>query len=176
MVMVAVPIFYSTLPNYNLFLRFLFKKLVQGQYCKTFYGRNLCITIVSLCICHCQTLPPMSTNRCREGSIFYSGASFDCKYQTRLEAACSNYLCFGLQYCNTMFVERLVRYSALFTFIFGWHVSAVSLPSGDIILAQLAYPMNDVIFCLHQEQLTYLSTYIDCSINYDRKIFHNTDP
>ncbi len=151
MVMVAVPIFHSTLPNYNLFLRFLFKKLVQGQSCKTFYGRNLFSAIVSQRICYCQTLPPMSTNRCREGSIFHSGNSFDCKYQTRLEASCSNYLCFGLQYCNTMFVEGQVRYSTLFTILVGWHASDVSLPPSDIILARLAYPLNDIIFCLHQE-------------------------
>jgi hypothetical protein len=32
----------------------------------------------------------------------------------------------------------------------GWHTSSVSLPPGDVILAQLACPQNDVIFCLQQ--------------------------
>jgi hypothetical protein len=41
-----------------------------------------------------------------------------------------------------------------------WHVSAVSLPPGDVILAQLSCPLNDVIFCLQREQLTILSTNI----------------
>jgi hypothetical protein len=63
----------------------------------------------------------------------------------------------------SMFVERVVSYSALFTFLVGWHASAVCLPPGFVILAQLACPMNDVNLCLHQEQLTYLSTKIDVS-------------
>jgi hypothetical protein len=45
-----------------------------------------------------------------------------------------------------MFVERKVRYSALFTFLVGWHGSAVGLPPGDVIFAQLASPLNDIIF------------------------------
>jgi hypothetical protein len=45
-----------------------------------------------------------------------------------------------------MFVEREVSYSAGFTFLVMWHASAVSLPPGDVILAQLACPLNDVIF------------------------------
>jgi hypothetical protein len=31
----------------------------------------------------------------------------------------------------------------------GWHVSAVSLPPGDVTFAELACPLNDIIFCLH---------------------------
>jgi hypothetical protein len=46
---------------------------------------------------------------------------------------------------------RYVSYSALFTFLVGWHTSAVSLALSDVILAELACPSNDVIFCLHQE-------------------------
>jgi hypothetical protein len=42
-------------------------------------------------------------------------------------------------------------YSALSTFLVGWHTGAVSLPPDDIILAQLGYPLNNAIFCLHQE-------------------------
>jgi hypothetical protein len=48
-----------------------------------------------------------------------------------------------------MFVERWVSYSALFTFLVGWYASAVSLPPDDVIFAQLACPLNDIIFCLH---------------------------
>jgi hypothetical protein len=50
-----------------------------------------------------------------------------------------------------MFVERVVSYSALFTFLVGGHANAVSLPPGDINLAQLAGPMNDFNLYLHQE-------------------------
>ncbi len=48
-----------------------------------------------------------------------------------------------------MFVERKVRYSALFTNLVRWHASDVSFPLSDIILAQLACPMIDVMFWLH---------------------------
>jgi len=34
------------------------------------------------------------------------------------------------------------------------------LPPGDIIFAQLAYPLNGITFCLRRELLTYLSTNI----------------
>jgi hypothetical protein len=51
----------------------------------------------------------------------------------------------------TMFVERWVSYLALFTYLVGWHASAVSLPPGDVILVWLACPLNEIIFCLHQE-------------------------
>ncbi len=48
-----------------------------------------------------------------------------------------------------MFVERKVRYSALFTNLVGWPAGAVSFPPSDVILALLAYPLSDVMFCLH---------------------------
>jgi hypothetical protein len=48
-----------------------------------------------------------------------------------------------------MFVERKVHYSALFTNLVGWYPGAVSLPLSDAILAQLASPLSDVMFCLH---------------------------
>ncbi len=48
-------------------------------------------------------------------------------------------------------VCKEIGYFALFTFLVGWHTCVVSLPTGDVIFAQLAYPLNDVIFCLHQE-------------------------
>ncbi len=59
--------------------------------------------------------------------------------------------------------QRQVSYSALFTFLVGWHASIVSLPPGDVILAQLACPLNDGTFSLHMEQQTYPSTNI---VNY----------
>ncbi len=49
---------------------------------------------------------------------------------------------------QAMFVERKVCYSALFTNLVRWHTSAVSFPS-DIILAQLACHMSDIMFRLH---------------------------
>jgi hypothetical protein len=57
-----------------------------------------------------------------------------------------------------MFVERKVRYTALFTNLVGWHASAVSFPLSDVILAQLACPLSDVMFCLHSGR-TNLSLY-----------------
>jgi hypothetical protein len=51
----------------------------------------------------------------------------------------------------------------LFTLLVGWYASAVSLPLGDVILAQLVCPLNIIIFCLHQKLLTYLSTNIEGS-------------
>ncbi len=57
-----------------------------------------------------------------------------------------------------MWAERQVSYSALFTYLVGWHAGAVRLPPADVIFTQLACPLNDVIFCLHLEQPTFLST------------------
>jgi hypothetical protein len=48
-----------------------------------------------------------------------------------------------------MFVERKVHYSVLFTNLVRWHAGAVSFPLSDVILAQLARPLSDVMFCLH---------------------------
>jgi hypothetical protein len=50
-----------------------------------------------------------------------------------------------------------IKYS---TFLVGRHASVISLPPGDIILSQLACPLNDSIFCLLMEYITYLSTNI----------------
>ncbi len=57
-----------------------------------------------------------------------------------------------------MFVERKVRFSALFTYLVGWHARAVSFPLSDVILAQQASPMSDVMLCLHSG-ITNLSLY-----------------
>ncbi len=48
-----------------------------------------------------------------------------------------------------MFVERKVCYSALFANLVRWHAGALSFPLSDIILAQPAYPLSDIMFCLH---------------------------
>jgi hypothetical protein len=48
-----------------------------------------------------------------------------------------------------MFIERKVRYSALFTNLVGWHAGAISFLLSDVILAQLACPLSDVMLCLH---------------------------
>jgi hypothetical protein len=42
-----------------------------------------------------------------------------------------------LSVLHSMFVERRVCYSALFTNLVWWHASAVSFPLSDVILAQL---------------------------------------
>jgi hypothetical protein len=60
-----------------------------------------------------------------------------------------------------MFVERKVLYSALFTNLVGWHASAVSFPQSDVILAQLACSLSDIMFYLHSG-ITNLSLYIHC--------------
>jgi hypothetical protein len=52
---------------------------------------------------------------------------------------------------STFILISMVTFSALFTFWVGWHPSAVNLPPGDVIFAQLACPLNDIIFSLHWE-------------------------
>ncbi len=43
-------------------------------------------------------------------------------------------------------INREMGYLLSFVyFLFGWHASAASLPLGDIILAKLACPLNDII-------------------------------
>jgi hypothetical protein len=72
-----------------------------------------------------------------------------------------------------MFIERWVSYSALFTFLVGWHASAVTLPQGDIILAQLACPLNNVIF-LFTSGIAKLSLYKYCGmVSYITFLFVN---
>ncbi len=46
-----------------------------------------------------------------------------------------------------MFVVRKVCYSALFTNLVKWHASAFSFPLSDVILAQLACTLRDIMFC-----------------------------
>jgi hypothetical protein len=57
-----------------------------------------------------------------------------------------------------MSAERKVCYSALFTNLVRWHDVAVSFPLSDVILAQLAFPLSDVMFYLHLG-ITNLSLY-----------------
>jgi hypothetical protein len=45
-----------------------------------------------------------------------------------------------------MFVMTKVCYSALFTKLVGWHAGAVSVPLSDVILAQLACLLSDIMF------------------------------
>jgi hypothetical protein len=52
---------------------------------------------------------------------------------------------------GTILVERKVLYSALFTNLVRWHAGAINFPPSDIILAQLACPLSDIMFCLHSE-------------------------
>jgi hypothetical protein len=60
-----------------------------------------------------------------------------------------------------MFIERKIWYSAMFTNLVGWQAGAVSFPPTDIILAQLACPLSDVMFYLHSGR-TNLSIYKHC--------------
>jgi hypothetical protein len=62
-----------------------------------------------------------------------------------------------------MFVERKVRYSYLFTNLVGWHTGIITFPLSYIILAQLASPLSDVVFCLHSEKhwLQLVHTHVD---------------
>ncbi len=48
-----------------------------------------------------------------------------------------------------MFAEKKVCYSALFTNLVGWNAGAVSFHPSDIILAQLACPLSNIMFYLH---------------------------
>jgi len=57
-----------------------------------------------------------------------------------------------------MVVERKVHYSALFTYLVGWHTGAASFPLSDVILAQLACPLSDIMLCSHSG-ITNLSLY-----------------
>jgi hypothetical protein len=43
----------------------------------------------------------------------------------------------------------------------GWHASAVTLHVSDILLAQVACPLSDIMFCLHS-RITNLSLYKHC--------------
>jgi hypothetical protein len=60
----------------------------------------------------------------------------------------------NLRIKSVMLVNVYIDIGKLLSFVYfmvGWHASAVSLPPGDAIFAQLLCPLNDVIFCLHRE-------------------------
>ncbi len=59
---------------------------------------------------------------------------------------------------KSMLVERKVHYSVLLTYLVGWDTGALSFPPSDVILAQLACPLSDIMFCLHSG-ITNLSFY-----------------
>jgi hypothetical protein len=48
-----------------------------------------------------------------------------------------------------MFAEREVCFSDLFTNLVRWHANAVSFSQSDVILAQIACLLSDVMYCLH---------------------------
>ncbi len=56
---------------------------------------------------------------------------------------------FSIPYTSPMFAERQVCYSALFTYLVWCHTGTISFPPSDIILAQIACPLSDVMFSLH---------------------------
>ncbi len=43
--------------------------------------------------------------------------------------------------------EGLITFSAVLKFLVGWYACAVTFTLGGTIFAQLACPLNDVIFC-----------------------------
>ncbi len=55
-------------------------------------------------------------------------------------------VCVCVKWVCAMSVKRKVRYSSLFTNLVRWHAGAVSFPLSDVILAQLACPLSDVMF------------------------------
>ena len=55
-----------------------------------------------------------------------------------------------------MFVERKVCYSVLFTNLVRWHAGTISFPPSYVILAQLAFPLSQVLFTF---RITNLSLY-----------------
>ncbi len=57
-----------------------------------------------------------------------------------------------------MFVERKVCHLALVTYLVRWHAGAVSFPLSDVILAQLAGPLSDIMLYLYSGS-TDLSVY-----------------
>ncbi len=48
--------------------------------------------------------------------------------------------------CTSMFIERTVCYSALFTYLVRRHAGAASFPLSDVILAELACRLSDIMF------------------------------
>ncbi len=62
-----------------------------------------------------------------------------------------------------MFVERKVRYSALFTNLAGWHAGAVSFSPSDVILVQRACPLSYVMLSVPSGR-TNLYLHKHCSV------------
>ncbi len=76
-------------------------------------------------------------------------------------------------YYIEMCCNLCVCYSALFTNLVGWHTGAVSFPLSDVILAQLACPLSDVMFCLHWGK-TNLSLYTHwCVVSLKKGFSHD---
>jgi len=64
-------------------------------------------------------------------------------------------------YKQCLWRDRLVSHSGLFSDLVIWHAGAVSSPPADIIFAQLACPLNDVIFvCIGNSQPFPLQTLV----------------
>jgi hypothetical protein len=95
----------------------------------------------------------VSSNKFRENKQFEWNC---CCHKSEKGATTHNLMALSL--VQSMFVERKVRYTALFTNLVGWHAGTVSFPLSDVILAQLAYPLCDIMFCLHSG-MTNLSLY-----------------
>ncbi len=97
-------------------------------------------------------LPPGSRNwqLISSNSLLFGGITFVALQAKQLQGDLLFLFTFEASVMNySMFVERKVRYSALYTNLVGWHAGAVSFPLSDVILAQIACPLSDIMFCLH---------------------------
>jgi hypothetical protein len=68
-----------------------------------------------------------------------------------MQAACFMYNFTSDGAVDSNFLLTFTYFSALFTFLVGRHASVISLPSGNVLLAQLACRLNVIILCLHWE-------------------------
>jgi hypothetical protein len=129
----------------------------QGLYCKTLRIRNVKqidnspTTLVFYSICHkalafTNTLAYYRIRTLQIRNVFLSNCPRGgiCKTSHDIKM-------FILMAVKPIFVERKVCYSALFTNLDRWHAGTVSFPLSDFILSQLAFPLSDIMFCLHSE-------------------------
>ncbi len=52
---------------------------------------------------------------------------------------------------QTLYCRQTNLLPSFVYFFVGWYANAASLHMGDVILAQPAGPLSDVMFCFHQE-------------------------
>ncbi len=103
---------------------------------------------------------------CRGDYSFHLGHHNFLNYKSFFQdrTSLSIQLCLNLeQIARPMFfLESRVSYSALFTFLVGWHTSVVSFPPGNVIFAQLACPYGE---CTTSRRM-------NCPKRFHEKIFY----